>query len=638
MKPSASRPSWHLPTHTWMIQALGLIFFVLTAFSILITAEMRSMAVRTEMSVRQSDLYQLAHYQVGTEESLERKYRLEPGPEVLTKHTEAGAAVVRLLQAARLHGAATEQRTLDQLEAAHERYFLATHQQLFPAVDARDAVKVLDIDHQLVDPVFSELDTQMRQAAQVHHEQAQGLLAQLTRMQNRLAALTPLVFLTGLLSLVLVAVRFRLLQGRIDRANRATLERLTHEATTDSLTGLGNHRAFKEAIAPVGLQPTASGQKLTLVRIDVDDFKTLNDRFGHLQGDQLLMGFGATLGQNFPGRAYRVGGDEFALLLTDDQPTALSRLQALCATVHREGLYTISAGLATMSLSNSDLDELHQQADQALYEAKRRGRNRAVNFAAVSDRAVVLPQAQVQALRQLLQRRQMDVAFQPIWSAGAAAPVAYEALARPGNLGGVLGPQALFDLAVRLNQAAELDELCWTAALQQAADLPSQTLLFINLSPQTLDQEEPLAPRLLQAVQAAGLRPGQVVFEITERSVGHVTAIVAQVQALKAAGFRIALDDLGSGNAGLEMMRSVQADFLKIDRSVVASAPTNPVAHGVLAAVMAFAGATGVTVIAEGIETEAVLSHARSLGDAWAQGYLLGRPMETLKLKSAVLI
>uniref|UniRef100_UPI002869B9A5 bifunctional diguanylate cyclase/phosphodiesterase n=1 Tax=Deinococcus sp. TaxID=47478 RepID=UPI002869B9A5 len=420
-------------------------------------------------------------------------------------------------------------------------------------------------------------------------------------------------------------------QRRLDDANETIMNRLRAEAITDPLTSLGNHRSFQEGLGAAIRLGMRDDTPLTLARLDLDEFKVINERGGHLHGDSVLSGVGHLLNMIFPGRAYRVGGDEFALLLQIPADHVMAALDDLRTALTAGTLPTVSVGLTTTTSGTISPDDLHQQADQALREAKRRGRNRVVNFKDIAGRASLLCQAQVNALRDVLGGGPMDVAFQPIWGPARpgrapGVPLAFEALARPAAESGFRGPQELFDVAARVNRSAELDRKCIRTALAHARSLPEGALLFLNLSPQTLDQDTPLAEQLLHDTEAAGLLPHRVVIEITERSTGNLPAVIQQAAALRAAGFRLALDDVGAGNSGLEMLRCLPVDFVKIDRSVVAAAPTDSTSNAVLAAIMAYARESGVTVIVEGIETMEILRHAWNLGARCAQGYLLGRP------------
>jgi EAL domain-containing protein (putative c-di-GMP-specific phosphodiesterase class I) len=165
--------------------------------------------------------------------------------------------------------------------------------------------------------------------------------------------------------------------------------------------------------------------------------------------------------------------------------------------------------------------------------------------------------------------------------------------------------------------------------------LPQDALLFINISPQTLDLSIHGDDWMAQAVANAGLRPEEIVIEITERFGGRMASVVKGLQRLREQGFKLALDDVGTGNSGLEMLRQVHVEFVKIDRSVVAAAVSEPTARGVILALATFANQTGAIVIAEGIEDGQMLDFVRYLqtdGEHFGatiqagQGYGLGRP------------
>ena len=183
-------------------------------------------------------------------------------------------------------------------------------------------------------------------------------------------------------------------------------------------------------------------------------------------------------------------------------------------------------------------------------------------------------------------------------------------------------------------------------ALRSAAELPPDALLFLNIAPQTLDLDAD-DDWLLRAVTDAGLDPGRVVVEVTERFGGRIASVLKSLRRLRAQGFQLALDDVGTGNSGLEMLREVGAEFVKLDRSVVAGAPVEANARAVLMAMAMFARQTGAYVIAEGIEDGTVLDYVRTIDETiprdiatmiqGGQGYGLGRPSPTVPASGASL-
>jgi EAL domain-containing protein (putative c-di-GMP-specific phosphodiesterase class I) len=247
----------------------------------------------------------------------------------------------------------------------------------------------------------------------------------------------------------------------------------------------------------------------------------------------------------------------------------------------------------------------------------------------------LLSPKKIHSLRQLIEAGSMQIVFQPIWDVQEGTVLAYEALARPDSQYGFNGPQEAFDLAERIGRAHELDTVCREAALASAGDLPAGALLFINVSPQSLDHDRLDPLRLQEIVRAAGLAPERVVIEITERSITQVDAVIEAARELQRHGFRLALDDTGAGNSGLEILGRLTFDFIKIDREVIVKALSDKNARGVLAGIVAIALATDAYVIAEGIENLEMLDFVcrpaihEVRGVRGVQGYLLRRPNQT---------
>ncbi|HKD74260.1 MAG TPA: GGDEF domain-containing phosphodiesterase, partial [Ktedonobacterales bacterium] len=279
--------------------------------------------------------------------------------------------------------------------------------------------------------------------------------------------------------------------------------------------------------------------------------------------------------------------------------------------------------------------ELQEQADAALYEAKRRGRNRLVIFDESLAGTIFLPSMKAAALRHLLQDRQMCIVFQPIWDLSGKRLLAVEALARPDAKYGFAGPQEMFDIAEKMDLVAELDRVCQRAIFAQAHMIPADVQLFINVCPASLEQLTVSDETILKALHAANLTPQRVVIEVTERAVHQLDTVVSEIERLRKLGFGIALDDTGAGNAGLEMLSSLAVDYVKIDRGILVKAMTDRAARGVLAGIIAIAQETNSYVIAEGIENVEMFEMTLHIGEMpkqhrmgvrGVQGYLFGRP------------
>ncbi len=451
----------------------------------------------------------------------------------------------------------------------------------------------------------------------------------------RVASTRRLVTWVVLLGLGVAFVLFYLLGGRtLSRRHR----QLVGRATLDPLTELGNHRSFVDELRRAVTTAARRREPLAVAIIDVDDFKFLNDSRGHRAGDATLVALAGVLSRGRAGdRAFRIGGDEFALLLPgSDGAAARAVLERMLAQAGGGAHPTaFTAGVAAAVPAPDDEPAvLHEQADAALYEGKRAGGATIVVFDDVAELLSVVTPSRVRALRGLLDDACVDVVFQPIWRLADGGVLGVEALARPCAASGFDGPAGAFAVAEKIGRAHELDGLCRAVALERAGEVPPDALLFLNIHPQTFDRGVLDVERLARAVRSAGREPTDVVLEVTERSSARAAHLRRGVTALREAGFRIALDDVGAGNAGLGMLRDLEVDFVKIDREIVAAAPEDPNAHAILLAIVAYAHRTGALVIAEGIETEAILSFICEVHDIdvhelaidGGQGYLLGRP------------
>ncbi|HEY8720728.1 EAL domain-containing protein [Pengzhenrongella sp.] len=240
--------------------------------------------------------------------------------------------------------------------------------------------------------------------------------------------------------------------------------------------------------------------------------------------------------------------------------------------------------------------------------------------------------ATIAAVRRLLADRHMAAAFQPIWNLETRRVIGYEGLARPGEEYGFTTPYEAFAGAARLGRIEELDALCRQAVLAQLDGFPGDVLLFLNLAPEVFDHDDQMGRRLQREVAAAGMRPEQVVLDLTE--IAGERLDLAQVRGLGDLGFHLALDDVGSGDSGPGLLGAVRPEYVKVDREVLFSARDGGPGSAVLTAVVTYAARSGAIVIAEGIETEEILhrllSETRRLGQGahlvGGQGYLLGRP------------
>jgi diguanylate cyclase (GGDEF)-like protein len=457
------------------------------------------------------------------------------------------------------------------------------------------------------------------------------------------------LLLVGLLALFGGGGVFYVVGGRaLMRDHRRALQR----ATRDGLTDLPNQRAFQDELPQAVAAAARYQDSLGLLVLDVDDFKFINDHHGHPHGDEVLRRVAEVLREARPGdRPYRIGGDEFALLLMHTDSAGARTLARRLGRSFREAGLEVSIGVSAMRLGRSEspelgradtlqaaagrADTLRAEADAALYEAKRAGGDRSAHFEDIRERVVVTSTEKKEAVRALIDEGGLTTVFQPIWDFTAERVLGVEALMRPDPTYGLSGAAEAFDVAEQLGHVHQLDMLCVEHALRSVGELADGVLLFVNLSPHTLDLDAAQNDWVRLAVQRAGLSPERVVIEVTERFGGRTAAVVKCLQRLRGQGFQIALDNVGTGNSGLEMLRNVEADFVKLDPSIVIAAPTDPSARAVLMAMATFARQTGAFVIAEGVEDAETLRFLRSIDVAdlhidkviqGGQGGELGRP------------
>jgi diguanylate cyclase (GGDEF)-like protein len=460
----------------------------------------------------------------------------------------------------------------------------------------------------------------------------------LVRAENhRLIGLIAGVTIFGLLLMSGIAAIMAQYKRRAATASEEKLTALEQAALTDNLTGLGNHRAFSDDFAREIARAKRNRHSLALALIDIDDFKAVNDSRGHAHGDEVLAGVGGLLrALRQEDRAYRVGGDEFALLLVETDAAAAQIALTRLRKAARATLFGATLSIGYVNLTAAQLDvEPYELADTALYEAKRRGRDAIVCFDDIADSVDVFSPRKAELVRRLISEELLSVAFQPIWDIDSTRPLAFEALARPLPELDLSGPQEAFDIAERIRQVYELDSVCIRKALECVPNLPPGSTIFLNVSPASLAHPNFDPKAFVAQLRAAAVEPKHVVIELTERRIEDQGAIIQRAQTLRALGVRMALDDTGSGHAGLEILSKLRLDFVKIDRTLLVKAIHDAGARGVLAGIIAIARETGSYLIAEGIESRELLDFACRAHDPGSaavagirgvQGYLLGRP------------
>lgn len=452
---------------------------------------------------------------------------------------------------------------------------------------------------------------------------------------------TPLAMMAGLASMLASCLLLAdLVVAPVARVNEDLEGRYRvalADALSDPLTKLGNHRAFQEELDRQAEQALRYEVPLSLVLIDLDDFRQVNEAGGHAGGDRALAGIGRLLESSIrrPDRAFRIGGDELALLLphaeAEGARTVVRRilaasLQPGTAADGLAGGLSFSAGVSAMPALAATRSELYAQADAALYAAKRAGRTTVEIFEPLLAPAVPLGDASA-AVAQLIAHQHMLGVYQPIVELASGAVLGYEGLTRPQPPSPFDNPAQLFEAAEASGRALALDLACIEMLVRGARGLGDRQFLSVNLSPLSIEAPEFGPGTILAILRRHGFAAQRLVIELTEREqIGDMARVRERLEACRRAGMRLAADDLGAGNAGLRLLSELRFDILKVDLAMVQRSTGAGTSGAVLGSVVNLAASTGALVIAEGIENERHLAQVRALGVAAGQGYLLGRP------------
>lgn len=427
---------------------------------------------------------------------------------------------------------------------------------------------------------------------------------------------------------VLLARAWHVTARQLHRGEAAQAERM-RRLDADPLTGALARGAFLSRLRA----EIAAGAPLSLLLIDVDHFKSVNDSHGHAAGDAILQRLVEVAARTFPGETLgRLGGDEFAIVLRQGPADARGAAERLIDILReprpldgRPIAIEVSIGLAGAPDHGSFEDELMLHADLALYESKRRGRACATAFDETMRQDRKQRRFIERELRAAILLDELDLHYQPLVDTrGLVAGV--EALVRWRHpLRGTIMPGDFISVAEQSPLIDALGEWVLRRACRDADALPGR-FVSVNLSGAQLKRDG-FVETVRRVLAETGCAPERFTFEITETvAVSATPGVLARIQALRAMGLRIALDDFGSGNMGLSALRALPVDGIKIDRSYVQAMASDEIASIVVSALGAIGRARGVPVVAEGIETEAHLAMAKAAGCSLFQGYGIARP------------
>jgi len=423
------------------------------------------------------------------------------------------------------------------------------------------------------------------------------------------------------------------------RVYQAQIER---QANFDALTGLANRTLLNGRLHKVIHDPATAAAGVAVAFIDLDQFKFINDTYGHELGDNLLQSMADRLRAcvRDTDTVARQGGDEFVLLLTgyapEDLVCVVQRVHAAIAqpwqSGRREFHVTSSVGVAVYPEDGASADVLLRNADAAMYKAKENGRNGYQFFTAELNRALVERLDIERRLRGALARRQFLLHYQPRIDMATGRIAGAEALLRwrvPQQ--GLVSPARFIAVAEDTGLIVPIGRWVLMAACRQArawqiAGLPP-LIVSVNVSPRQF-REGNIVETIAEALRATELPARCLQIELTEGLAMHgAEKYVHMLGRIKALGVQIAVDDFGTGYSSLSYLKRFPVDQLKVDRSFVTDLATDPDDAVIVQAIIALGHKLKLRVVAEGVETTEQLEFLRACGCDEMQGYLFGRPM-----------
>ncbi|MGH8963150.1 MAG: putative bifunctional diguanylate cyclase/phosphodiesterase [Jatrophihabitantaceae bacterium] len=419
----------------------------------------------------------------------------------------------------------------------------------------------------------------------------------------------------------------------------AQREELSHRAFHDPLTGLANRALFYDRVAHALDLHHRDMRPVSVMFVDLDDFKLVNDEYGHDAGDVVLSTIADRLSTvvRTGDTIARLGGDEFAILLEDDGDASVLAARLLDAMTvpvligGRRIKVQASVGTTTLAPADgaTDIRELLKQADLAMYAAKRAGKGTSVRYAPSLRRGGDEDHALCDALAEDIRCGRIAVAFAPIICCGTGEVFALEALATRWEHDGVrLLADRFVPLADRAGVLAELDLLVVRRALLRAKGERHRHFPMIvstNLA-LTRFRESDIMTRLLLLLTEFDLPAEHLVVEVSEQSTLDIAHTAEALEALRAIGVKLALDGFGAGASNLSRLDTLRPDIVKLDRSFIEPLRERDTPRKLLAGVIDLAHDLGALVVCDGVETARQLAALRELGCDAAQGHLFARP------------
>ena len=419
----------------------------------------------------------------------------------------------------------------------------------------------------------------------------------------------------------------------------AAEDRANQLAVTDPLTGLNNRRAVTERTAELFMAARKAGRQIAFLMLDLDDFKRINDLYGHEAGDAVLKEVAARMQDVAPGDALlaRLGGDEFGCVFLYDRehPKTVEALAAqLIETVARPARHdniefdlTTSVGISVSDSGAESVEMLMRRADIAMYAAKRLGKDRLAWFEPGMEEELRARNEVELAMRRGIPLGEFLPYFEPQIDLATGELVGFEMLARWLHEGLIVEPDTFIGIAEESALIESLSFSIMEQAFVEARAWPAHVTLSVNISPVQL-RDPWLAQKIVKLLTETGFPPHRLEVEITESSLFENLALAQTIVAsLKNQGIRVALDDFGTGYSSLAHLRALPFDRIKIDKSFVLSLAESSDSRAIVKAIIGLGESLGLPVTAEGLELASIADTVRDMGAHRGQGYGYGRPV-----------
>ncbi|MEJ6594689.1 EAL domain-containing protein [Parasphingorhabdus sp.] len=420
----------------------------------------------------------------------------------------------------------------------------------------------------------------------------------------------------------------------------AAEQRARFLAATDPLTGLLNRRTIGERTAEMISIAQRKQKSITVMMLDLDNFKNINDVHGHSAGDAVLKQVAARISKIMPPHNLlaRLGGDEFAcaFIFDPEQPKIVERIaddliDAVGTPIIENGtqlVVTTSIGMSRYDSESEDFDLLMRRADIAMYSSKKQGRNCHCWFDPSMEQELQTRSLLERGMRTGIPKGEFVPYFEQQIDLMTGKLTGFEVLARwESPTQGRISPEIFIPIAEETGMIAKLSLSIMRQAFKNAKDWDAGLVISVNISPIQL-RDPWLAQKIVKLLVESGFPSNRLEIEITESALFENLSLAQSiVGSLKNQGIKIALDDFGTGYSSLAHLRALPFDRIKIDRSFVSSILRNPESKAIVKAINGLGKRLGMPITAEGIEDKETESELRQIGCAVGQGWHYGRPL-----------